>query len=169
LPPIGPGRPFADLVAYLDASRDSKDPEDAQLTGSLARLTVEVRTTAAGTSAALRLASWFTREPQPVDADRILSDLQRGVGFADLELQHWSTPEDLRTRIFELLEKDLGLNPQDLASFNPIVGLERSGYLPLDNPDVVERFQLLSPSPTPRLRGARPQPLDADSVSRHPS
>ena len=73
LPPIGVGRPFADLVAFLDEAAEQKR-EEAK---SLARLNVEVRTSAGAPSDSLRLASWFTREPQPVDADRVLSDSKR--------------------------------------------------------------------------------------------
>jgi hypothetical protein len=75
LPPIGPGRPFADLVAHLDAAAGSADPVHAVRAGALAKLTVELRTTAGAPSQALRLASWFTSEPQPVDADEVMSEL----------------------------------------------------------------------------------------------
>ena len=63
LPPIGVGRPFADLVAHLDLAADHEESRGHALT----RLTVELRTAAGAPSDALRLASWFTREPQPVD------------------------------------------------------------------------------------------------------
>src|SRR5690606_9030884 len=80
LPPIGVGRPFADLVAHLDAAG-----EDEPVHGALARLTVEMRTGTEDRSDTLRLASWYTREQQPVDADRVLSDLELGGTFHDLE------------------------------------------------------------------------------------
>src|SRR6202042_2953344 len=90
LPPIGVGRPFADLVAQLDAA-ETDDP----VAGSLARLTVEMRTETEEASDTLRLASWYTREQQPVDADRVLSDLELGAQFNDLEIRFWKTPEEL--------------------------------------------------------------------------
>jgi len=74
LPPIGPGRPFADLVSLLDRASDAPpDSSHATTTGALARLQVQLR--AAGGSAALALAAWFTDDSQPVDADRILAEL----------------------------------------------------------------------------------------------
>src|SRR5260370_10177493 len=91
LPPIGVGRPFADLVARLDAA-GTDDPMHA----ALARLTVEMRTGTEEPSDTLRLASWYTREQQPVDADRVLSDLELGAQFNDLEIRFWKTPEELR-------------------------------------------------------------------------
>jgi len=62
LPPIGVGRPFADLVGYLETALKSSDAKHMALTSALGRLTVEVRATAGGPSDTLRLASWFTRE-----------------------------------------------------------------------------------------------------------
>ena len=67
LPPIGMGRPFADSSHSSMTWRKRRAEAKA-----LARLTVEVRTSAGAPSDTLRLASWFTREPQPVDADRVL-------------------------------------------------------------------------------------------------
>jgi hypothetical protein len=71
LPPIGVGRPFADLVGALDEPASEAERSAA---AARARLTVEVRTVLGGPSDALRLAAWFTNEPQPKDADRVLSD-----------------------------------------------------------------------------------------------
>jgi len=70
LPPIGVGRPFADLVGVLD---EPSSDDEAMAAKVRARLTVEVRTALGGPSDALRLAAWFTNEPQPKDADRVLS------------------------------------------------------------------------------------------------
>ena len=51
LPPIGVGRPFADLIAHFDAAKEGS--------ASLARLTVELRTAAGAPSDGLKLASWY--------------------------------------------------------------------------------------------------------------
>lgn len=95
LPPIGVGRPFADLVEHLDSARVDGDP----LGEALSRLTTEVRTTAGAPSDALRLASWYTRELQQIDADRVLSDLELGEEFNDLQVEFWSSPDELRTKL----------------------------------------------------------------------
>jgi ATP-dependent exoDNAse (exonuclease V) alpha subunit len=74
LPPIGVGRPFADLVAYLDAA-DKGTPQAR----ALARLGIELRTAEQGkASDTLKLASWFTREQQPADAEWVLSEEGEG-------------------------------------------------------------------------------------------
>ena len=143
LPPIGVGRPFADLIGVLDEPTNELERDAAH---ALARLTVEVRTALGGPSDALRLAAWFTNEPQPKDADRVLSDLELSATFNDLEIVTWRTPEELRLRIAEQLKLQLGLSaPDDIAGFDKALGLTDDGFVPFDDHDGVEHFQLLSP------------------------
>lgn len=141
LPPIGVGRPFADFVAYLDAAAD-----DAPAKGALARLTVEMRAVSDQRSDTLRLASWYTREQQPVDADRVLSDLDLGVRFNDLELRFWRSPDELREQMGALFVSMLGLSgPTDLRGFNASLGLTPEGYVPWEDHSGAENWQILSP------------------------
>jgi AAA domain/UvrD-like helicase C-terminal domain len=143
LPPIGVGRPFADLVEHLDSARANGEP----LGGALSRLTTEVRTTAGAPSDALRLASWYTREVQPIDADRVLSDLELGEPFNDLQLEFWETPDDLRSKLSALFVWSFGMSgPDDVEKFNvAALGLTKEGWVPYENHDGAERFQILSP------------------------
>ena len=142
LPPIGVGRPFADLVAFLDDARE-KGREQGK---ALARLTVEVRTSAGAPSDSLRLASWFTREPQPVDADRVLSDLESGEPFNDLEVHYWKSPQELHKRLSQLFVTQLGLAGEaDVEGFNKALGLTKEGWVPFDDHDGAENFQVLCP------------------------
>ena len=147
LPPIGVGRPFADLVSYLEST--SEDAVDGTPLGdALARLRVEVRTATNTDEASdtLRLASWFTREAQPVDADRVLSDLELGSSFNDLDLTFWKTTEELRARLLEAFQCHLGLrDADDVAGFNSTLGLDDRGWIPFDSPDGSARWQILSP------------------------
>lgn len=141
LPPIGVGRPFADLVARLDAAA-----EDDVTRGALARLTVEMRTGTEERSDTLRLASWYTREQQPVDADRVLSDLDLGTTFNDLDIRFWRTPDELREVLDDLFVAALGLSsPTDVKGFNASMGLTPEGYVPWEDHSGAERWQLLSP------------------------
>ncbi|QOZ36992.1 ATP-dependent RecD-like DNA helicase [Bradyrhizobium sp. CCBAU 53421] len=142
LPPIGMGRPFADLVAFLEEASE-KQREDGK---ALARLSVEVRTSAGAPSDSLRLASWFTRESQPVDADRVLSDLEAGETFNDLEVHYWKTPKDLHQQLSGLFQKHLNLaSDSDVEGFNVALGLTEQGWVPFDDHDGAENFQLLCP------------------------
>lgn len=147
LPPIGVGRPFADFVAFLETT-EAKADDGTPTGGALARLTVEVRTAASTNKASdtLRLASWFTREPQPVDADRVLSELETDGQFNDLEIVFWKTPDDLRSRIVEAFVKHLGLqNGGDITRFDASLGLDQRGWVPFGAPEGSERWQMLSP------------------------
>ncbi|HYM00800.1 MAG TPA: ATP-dependent RecD-like DNA helicase, partial [Blastocatellia bacterium] len=142
LPPIGVGRPLADLVAFLDTAAMEKRLEAK----ALARLTVEVRTSGGAPSDSLRLASWFTREPQPVDADRVLSDLEAGETFNDLEVHYWKTPKDLHDQLSRLFISNLGLsNETDVPGFNAALGLTSEGWVPFDDHGGAEKFQILCP------------------------
>jgi hypothetical protein len=143
LPPIGVGRPFADLVEYLDTA----DSNGEVVGGAIARLTTELRTTAGAPSDALRLASWYTREVQAVDADRVLSDLELGGKFNDLQIEFWKSPEELRNKIGELFVSCLGLtSPNDVPGFNTsALGLTEEGWVPFDDHNGADRFQILSP------------------------
>jgi ATP-dependent exoDNAse (exonuclease V) alpha subunit len=141
LPPIGVGRPFADLVSFLENSS-----EDG-LKGALARLSVEVRATVENeTSDTLRLASWFTREAQPVDADRVLSDLELGNAFNDLQILFWNGIDDLKECMLEAFVEHFGMDaPEDILRFDASLGLDDKGWVPYDNPNGSELWQILSP------------------------
>lgn len=142
LPPIGVGRPFADLVAYLDAA--AKDSPQAT---ALARLGIELRTADQGApSDTLKLASWFTREQQPADAEWVLSEEGEGENLNDLRVCTWQTPADLYRIIGQQFVSELGLaSPDDVAGFNAALGLTTEGWVPYDDHDGAERFQILSP------------------------
>lgn len=143
LPPIGVGRPFADLVQFLDDAQTAGD----DIGGALARLTTELRTTADAPSDALRLASWYTRELQPIDADRVLSDLELGGSFNDLQLDFWETPEELRSKLAALFVSSFGMSDvNDREAFDiHALGLTKEGWVPFDDHSGAERFQILSP------------------------
>lgn len=122
LPPIGVGPPFADLVAHLDTCHDEK-------AAALARLTVELRTSAGAPSDSLKLASWYTREAQPIDADRVLSDLELGFGFNDLTIKYWESPDDLKSAFDQEFVAKFGLtDASDTVGFNQkALGLTKEG------------------------------------------
>lgn len=146
LPPIGVGRPFADLIGTVELAAQSNEPSQRELGGALGRLSVEVRTASSGPSDTLRLASWFTREQQPTDADKVFSDLELGVQFNDLEIQYWKSPDDLRGVLFEMFSKHLGLSgPTDVVGFDRALGLDEKRWVLFDKPDGAENFQVLSP------------------------
>lgn len=146
LPPIGVGRPFADLVGYLEKAASADDDEERHAAGALGLLTVEVRSTAGRQSDALRLAAWFSRDALQVDADSVLAELESGRHLNDLEVQFWKTPEDLRQRLLDGFHTHLGMSgPDDIDGFNAVFGIQEGYKLPLADPDRAESFQVLTP------------------------
>jgi hypothetical protein len=145
LPPIGAGRPFSDLAAFLEKRATVKSEELRAVSGSLAKLTVEVRTTQQGPSDTLRLASWYTREAPSVDADKILSDLELGGTFNDMEIMLWKTHDEMKTALLSQFSKHLNIaNESDRNGFDAALGIE-NGDFSISNTEAVERFQVLSP------------------------
>ena len=130
LPPIGVGRPFADLVVV---PRDHGGQGGRRLAARQRARAALGRSPRSGsgistTSDALRLASWFTREQQPVDADRVLSDLELGEKFNDLEICFWKTPEELRAQLLDAFQRHLGLTrPERRGGFDKALGLDERG------------------------------------------
>lgn len=143
LPPIGPGRPFADLVSRLENDNEGKYSD------ALGKLNVEVRSREGDSvSDTLRLASWYTREIQTVDADKVFSDLELGNQFNDLEICFWKDSNELREQILNQMQNQLGLKcKDDIKGFNKVLGLSEvnSGEVTFTNFDGVEYFQILSP------------------------
>jgi hypothetical protein len=145
LPPIGVGRPFADLVAHLEKRATMSQPELRFRSEALATLTVEVRARLTGPSDTLRLASWYAREAPAIDADRVLSDLELGETFNDLEISFWQTPEELRTRLLEQFSEHLGVaGSSDRSGFDNALGLQVFGES-FGKSAAIESFQILSP------------------------
>ena len=145
LPPIGTGRPFADLCASFESASQSNNPQIQLLAEAYGRLTVEVRTKDNRQSDTLRLASWFTREPQHADADKVFSDLERGEPMNDLDIQFWENADELRDLLFCMFQNHLGMqSPQDIEGFNRALGIE-NGKLDFSKTDGAENFQILSP------------------------
>lgn len=155
LPPIGPGRPFADLCAYLDPDSEEKkkDPKRMKASEALAKLTVIVRHTAEGPSDVLQLAAWYTGEEVDPNADQIFEKLSRPESLNDLDIVRWKTPEELQSLLLKSLVKELGLSSvKDLDGFNVALGFRRYNgcwSYPLDTPDGAENFQILSPVKNP--------------------
>lgn len=146
LPPIGPGRPFADVAGFLRQCGEDQEESVRTLSEALAELTVEVRTAASGPSDALRLAALFSSGPAQVDADRILADLESGQTLNDLEICFWKTPEELRQQLLAQFRKHLGLGSDtDVAAFNRALGIGEKGWVDAERPDGAEFFQVLSP------------------------
>jgi len=139
LPPIGPGRPFTDLVEYLQ-SKQGMGSADA-----LGHLETEMRSAPGNPSAALSLASLFTDDGSTLAADGVLLDLQAGLTLNDLAVQLWSTSDQLMDALGAAMVQHLGLkSPLDVQGFDAALGLI-NGVVDFSQPNGSEHFQVLSP------------------------
>ncbi|MXW79961.1 MAG: AAA family ATPase [Gemmatimonadetes bacterium] len=151
LPPIGAGRPFADLVAHLDPADVSEDEDldDREIRrGALARLKHEVRAVQGQQSDTLRLARWFTGDELSPDAESIFVDMvERKAQLTDLDIRFWSDARSLQEGIAGALRDHLQIADQDdLEAFNRSFLMEpyKRGWVPND-PAGAEQWQVLSP------------------------
>lgn len=147
LPPIGPGRPFVDIVAWLES--------DPQRSTRIARLMERVRYVAgAEDSPALRLADGYLREPPNPGDDEVLNLIARGEVSGDLEVHFWRDLSDLRSVLAARLEALVGIpaNAADDDALNRSLGGKTRGW------ERAESWQILSPT--------RQQPFGTDALNR---
>lgn len=110
LPPIGAGRPFADLVGTLRQGKSSEDAEIKNRAAAFVELRTKVRTVKGQESDALRLAALFASGEATVDADRILNDLETGAELNDISICYWRTVDDLKKVLIGQLRLHLNLS-----------------------------------------------------------
>lgn len=143
LPPIGPGRPFADLCNYLKTHPTSKEHD------SLAELRTVVRTTEHGKSDILALASWFSGEKPDKSGDAIFDKIANGKLNNDLSVYTWKETDDIKERLITILDEDFGVEANALANkLTHAMGLDDL-YGIKSSPEKVEGFQILTPVRNP--------------------
>lgn len=137
LPPIGPGRPLVDIVAWLKKDKDRGH--------CLAKLTERARHEDHNSQALLLADGYLSEEPTPGD-DVMLSKVARQDVGGDLEVHFWRDHEQLTTLLSERMNKLLGLNDDNEAykSFNASIGIANSKNERHD-PLRAEHWQILSP------------------------
>jgi len=152
LPPIGPGRPLVDIIAWLEAKEDENfkkcyaEPfrlSFQQRIACLARLTERARYEDYD-SQALRLADGYLRDDTSPGDDDMLSRVAREDVGGDLEVRYWRDTGQLEEQLAAAMRKHLNLTDDKKAylSFNASIGLPE-GKDP--DPVLAERWQILSP------------------------
>jgi exodeoxyribonuclease V alpha subunit len=134
LPPIGPGRPFVDIIKWLD-----QDEEHRIHLMSLKERARQI--TQSEESEALRLSDGYTAGTPTPNDDQILSDISKGYNKGDLEVHFWNTPEELYKTINEKLAEmfSVGKSEKSYIEFNASLGIpDGTDYDP-------ENWQILSP------------------------
>lgn len=137
LPPIGVGKPFADIIEYVDESTEYKDN-----LGQL-RVNCRVHQSKQG-SAMLCLASGYTRFGDDLGSEEILSSLNKNQSIGDLFLTYWKNEGDLPLLLEQVIKDALSqyeknANTQELyESFNSVLGLA-------DDIHKISTMQILGP------------------------
>ena len=135
LPPIGPGRPFADIIEWLQEKH----------TDCIGPLTVCMRTDEeeggpAGDSVALALADGYRASVVSPGDDEILAAVARGESSGDLDVVFWNDHDELLQRLRSRMAEDLGIRDDDYKTFNSSLGIDTKAWVRS------EAWQILSPT-----------------------
>ena len=110
LPPIGPGRPFVDIVNKL--TPDKFEAPFPRCAPSYAELTVNRRQTAGERTDDVLLASHFNGRPLDPSADQVWDTIAAG-GNRRLRVVQWNDTQDLQQKMIEELVAGLELEGSD--------------------------------------------------------
>jgi exodeoxyribonuclease V alpha subunit len=128
LPPIGPGRPFFDFIAHLEAA-DSADDAANPYRGRLNELTHNYRV--AEGSRAIALANGFARQGE-ADEPLIWASLAKGEDQGDLRVRFWHDSFELHDLLGAELERlvdaeceRVGVEGSPWRRFNALLGHDK--------------------------------------------
>ena len=145
LPPIGAGRPFVDLVNYLQHDI----PAFPRVGKSFGGLTITRRQQ--DTNGAERLdsmlAEWYSDSDKELDGD-IFAKLQANDCGTNIEFRMWRTPEELEQRVFEYIKDTTEMTDiDDVDGFDKSLGGSPNGEwmnFGKDSALKIESWQVLS-------------------------
>jgi exodeoxyribonuclease V alpha subunit len=144
LPPIGPGRPFVDIIAWL---RDNRP----QCIASLRVTMRNIEDDSGGQprpSTALLFADGYRNDSLNPGDDELLAQLARSESNGDLEIHFWADHTDLQRVLKAALAKhlklDLDAKQVDYNALNASFGISDKPYLQTDFSQA-EHWQVLSP------------------------
>lgn len=137
LPPIGPGRPFVDMVDWLNREH----PE------CIAPLRVWMRTDEeegkpAEQSVALALADGYRADVENPGDDEVLAAVAKGESSGDLDVVFWSDHHDLTEKLKAKMKDLLGFGDKDYTGLNRSLGIDTGEWNVVQS----EAWQILSPT-----------------------
>ncbi len=133
LPPIGPGRPFVDLIAWLH------DKQPAALAELCTCMRVD-ETSANEPSQGLRLADGYRSDNPDAADDELLGAIARGDLKGDLDVVFWKDHDELLSALATKLSEHFGISRGDYQSFNASLGITSKAW------DKSEAWQILCPT-----------------------
>lgn len=143
LPPIGPGRPFADFCNLIRYNSDNN--KYSSLKDSLAELKTVVRTVNGEESDILSLAAWFSHDKPAKDSVNIFDKIESNSLNKDLEMVCWENAEDLTEKLKQVLCRELNCNGDNLRlTLRKCLGLDNLDKLK-ENAAALDNLQILTP------------------------
>ncbi|MCY3932427.1 MAG: AAA family ATPase [Acidobacteria bacterium] len=135
LPPIGPGRPFADIIEWL-----RKEQAECIAPLSVCMRTADEEGAAVEDSVALALADGYRTSVVSPGDDEILAAVARGESTGDLEVAFWNDHDELLRELRKRMATNLGIRDDDYRSFNHSLGIDAEEW------EESEAWQILSPT-----------------------
>lgn len=162
LPPIGPGRPFFDIIHHLKP--ENIENEFPKIGKGYAELSIKMRQ-GGSKREDLQLAEWFSGGRLEPGADQIINDILTNKKSEYLRVVNWENETDFEKKFEEILVEELKLGTIDnIEEFNKKLGSVDGRYFNSSNdsqyfkiePSVkfVEAWQILSPV-REKLHGVR--------------
>ncbi|RLC07799.1 MAG: hypothetical protein DRH43_11170, partial [Deltaproteobacteria bacterium] len=135
LPPIGPGRPFADIIEWLQ-----KEYPDCIAPLDVCMRTDDEADAPAENSIALALADGYRTSVVSPGDDEVLAAVARGESAGDLEVVFWDNHDELLAKLKGRMADLLGIRDDDYQSFNRSLGINTKDWVRS------EAWQILSPT-----------------------
>lgn len=146
LPPIGPGRPFVDIVTHLKP--DNVNSIFPRIGNGYGELTIPRRQVGEDRGD-LRIAEWFSGRPiGPGEDDIFERVVDEGIS-SRIQFVQWDTNEQLDKLILNIIVTELDLKGiDDNIGFDRSLGaveVQRNTYFNSNTAKAAEKWQILSP------------------------
>lgn len=146
LPPIGAGRPFADIVKHF--APDGIAEKFPRVGGNYAELTIRMRQIGQDRED-LQLAEWFSGSAVAPGEDDVFDKVMGARVGKHARFVQWDSADELRSKIAATLVEELALNgTDDIAGFDATLGGKPWNDMRFFNPGaagIAEGWQILSP------------------------
>lgn len=122
LPPIGAGRPFVDLVRYIESVQFDNQAAEKCCARLYTTRRQKQEENLKDLRADIRLAKWYTETSEQLDED-IFAEIQSGVADGTIVFKKWQEKEDLELAILEAVSDAAGMSStEDRDGFNRSLG-----------------------------------------------
>lgn len=146
LPPIGPGRPFVDIIS--EVTPENVHTKFPRLGPGYAELTVR-RRQAGQEREDIQLAQWFCGSPLGPGEDEIFDKVVYSGKAKHVYFKEWNTSDEVQCLLQETLIQELNLaDSNDIRGFDLSLGAtiyEGFSYFNVGAADSIENWQILSP------------------------